>query len=90
MPCGQDYHKWGMEVTKQVEFIIEWASTFILLAGAYLTSVNIYPMNVMLSMVGNAGWFVIAVSWRRWSLIVIQLVITLIYVSGLIKTGAIH
>lgn len=79
-----------MKVTKQVEFFFEWASTFILLFGAYLTSVNVYPLNVYLSMVGNLGWLVVALSWRRWSLIVIQLVITLIYVSGLIKTGAFH
>ena len=77
-----------MSVPKQVEFAFEWGSTAILLCGAYLTSVNIYPLNVYLSMAGNLGWLVVALCWRKWSLIIIQLVITVIYVSGLIKNGA--
>jgi hypothetical protein len=75
-------------MASKLEFVLEWGSTAILLCGAYLTSVNIYPLNVYLSMAGNLGWLVVALSWRRWSLIIIQLVITLIYVSGLVKTGA--
>jgi len=76
-------------MNKKVEFFFEWASTFILLAGAALTSLNIYPMNVFLSLAGNLGWLVVAVSWKRPSLIVIQLVITVIYVAGLIDKGVI-
>lgn len=74
-------------MNKKVEFFFEWASTFILLCGAALTSLNIYPLNVYLSMAGNLGWLVVALSWRRPSLIVIQLVITVIYVAGLIDKG---
>ena len=76
-----------MLTSKRIEFVFEWASTVVLLCGAYLTSVNVYPLNVYLSMAGNLGWLVVAVIWRKWSLIIIQLVITVIYVSGLIKTG---
>jgi len=74
-------------MNKKVEFCFEWISTFILLAGAALTSLNIYPMNVFLSLAGNLGWLVVAVAWRKPSLIVIQLVITVIYVAGLIDKG---
>jgi hypothetical protein len=74
-------------MNKKVEFCFEWVSTLILLVGAALTSLNIYPMNVFLSLVGNLGWFVVAVSWRKPSLIVIQLVVTVIYVAGLIDKG---
>ena len=84
--------RWVMSMltSKQIEFIFEWGSTVVLLAGAALTSLNIYPMNVFLSMAGNLGWLVVALMWRRWSLIVIQLVISIIYVGGLINTGVIH
>jgi hypothetical protein len=44
-------------------------------------------MNVFLSLAGNLGWLVVAVAWRKPSLIVIQLVITVIYVAGLIDKG---
>ena len=76
--------------TKQrVEFFFEWGSTFILLCGAALTSLNIYPMNVFLSLAGNLGWLVVSLIWRKPSLIVIQLVISFIYVAGLIDKGVI-
>lgn len=75
-----------MLTAKQIEFVFEWASTIILLCGAYLTSINVYPLNVYLSMVGNLGWLVVALCWRKWSLIIIQLVITVIYISGLISS----
>lgn len=74
-------------MNKKVEFFLEWTSTIILLVGAALTSLNIYPLNVYFSMVGNLGWLIVALSWRRPSLIVIQLVITVIYVAGLIDKG---
>ena len=79
-----------MLTSKQIEFIFEWGSTFILLCGAALTSLNIYPMNVFLSLAGNLGWLVVSVMWRKPSLIVIQLVISVIYVAGLIDKGVIH
>jgi hypothetical protein len=72
---------------KKIEFCFEWLATFLLLTGAALTSYNVYPMNVYFSLVGNLGWLVVALSWRKWSLITIQLVITVIYLAGLINNG---
>jgi hypothetical protein len=46
-------------------------------------------MNVFLSLAGNLGWLVVSLIWRKTSLIVIQLVITVIYVAGLIDKGVI-
>ena len=79
-----------MLTSKRIEFIFEWGSTFILLCGAALTSLNIYPMNVYLSLIGNLGWLIVSLMWRRPSLIVIQLVISFIYVAGLLDKGVIH
>ena len=80
----------SMLTSKQIEFFFEWGSTFVLLCGAALTSLNIYPMNVFLSLAGNLGWLVVSLMWRRPSLIVIQLVISFIYVAGLVDKGVIH
>ena len=86
---GSVFHRWGMSMLtkKQIEFIFEWTSTIILLCGAALTSLNIYPANVFLSLVGNLGWLVVSLMWRKPSLIVIQLVISFIYVAGLFDKG---
>ena len=88
---GKVSRRWGMSMLtkKRIEFLFEWGSTIILLCGAALTSLNIYPMNVFLSIVGNLGWLVVSIMWRKPSLIVIQLVISFIYVAGLIDKGVI-
>ncbi len=70
----------------QADKILEWSSTVVLLIGVYLTAVNIYPMNVYISLVGNFGWLVIAVIWRKWSLLTVQLVIVAIYIYGMLTT----
>jgi hypothetical protein len=66
--------------------ILEWTSTAVLLVGVYLTAVNIYPMNVYISLIGNFGWLVVAVLWRKWSLLTVQLVIVALYVYGMLST----
>jgi hypothetical protein len=66
------------------EFLIEWSSTAILIVGVTLTAWNIYPLNVYFSLAGNIGWTTIGIMWRKWSLIVIQGVLSLIYIIGLL------
>lgn len=62
---------------------MEWGSTAVLIIGVALTAYNIYPLNVWLSMAGNFGWFVVGWMWRKYSLLTIQVVVTIIYVAGL-------
>lgn len=70
----------------QTDKILEWSSTVVLLVGVYLTAVNIYPMNVYISLVGNFGWLLVAVIWRKWSLLTVQLVIVALYMYGMLTT----
>ncbi len=70
-------------MNKTLESIIEWSSTAILIVGVALTSFNIYPLNVYLSFAGNLGWLIVALSWRKKSLIVIQIVMAVIYMAGI-------
>jgi hypothetical protein len=66
--------------------VLEWTSTAVLLVGVYLTAVNIYPMNVYISLLGNFGWLVVSIIWRKWSLLTVQLVIVAIYMYGMLTT----
>lgn len=68
---------------KSKEWWIEWTSTAVLMVGILLTAYNVYPLNVWLSLAGNLGWFVVAIMWRKWSLIVIQIIASIIYIGGL-------
>ena len=82
---GKDSHRWDGLVNKKLEFILEWFATLLLIAGVALTSWNIYPLNIYISLAGNFAWLLVALVWRKWSLITIQFVIILIYVAGVIK-----
>lgn len=72
--------------SKSFLFWFEWACTIILLAGVVLTSLNIFPLNIWFLLLGNVGWIVLGIIWRKVSLIVLQTVITIIYIAGLMNT----
>ena len=72
--------------SKSFLFWFEWTCTIILLTGVVLTSLNIFPLNIWFLLLGNVGWILLGIVWRKTSLIVLQTVITVIYVAGLIKT----
>jgi hypothetical protein len=72
-------------MSKQSEIIIEVIATVVLIIGVALTSFNIYPMNIYVSLLGNLLWLIMGLMWRKWSLIVIQIFISILYTGGLIK-----
>ena len=71
-------------MNKTVWIIIEWAATITLILGVALTSFNIYPLNVYVSAIGNFLWLLIALYWKKLSLIIIQVFILLIYIGGVV------
>ena len=79
-----------MKIQNKFWFFIETMATITLIIAVGLTSLNIYPMNLYVSILGNVLWFIMGLHWRKWSLITIQTVIILIYIFGMIKnlTGA--
>ena len=70
---------------KNIEWWFEWVSTIILIVGVTLTAYNIYPWNVWLSILGNFGWFIVGWMWKKYSLMIIQIIITIIYFMGVLK-----
>lgn len=64
---------------------IEWTATITLIIGVALTSWNVYPANIYMSALGNFLWLLMALHWKKWSLITIQVFIILIYAAGVIK-----
>ena len=77
----------GLGMKFDSEFFIEWTSTALVIIGAVLTAWNIYPLNLAVQFVGNVGWFVVGYMWKKWSLMTIQAIISVIYVVGLISKG---
>ena len=65
--------------------IIEILATFTLIVGVALTSLNVYPLNVYVSLFGNFLWLIMGFHWKKLSLITIQVFITILYLGGTIK-----
>jgi hypothetical protein len=74
-----------MFIGKPRDWWLEWGSTVVLIIGVTLTAYNVYPLNIWISFAGNLLWLATSLVWRKWSLMVVQLIISLIYVGGLIK-----
>ena len=72
-------------MNRPLESWLEWSSTAILIAGVALTAYNIYPMNIWLSLIGNFGWFIVGWMWKKYSLMVIQIIVSIIYIMGVFK-----
>jgi len=63
---------------------IKWAGTILCLVGIGLTSYNLYPMNVFLSLVGSALWTIAGIWQRDIPLILVEAVAVILYLSGVI------
>ena len=73
-------------LNKPWQFWFEWAITLMLIIGVIFASFNIYPHYLYILLISNIGWVVQAVIWRKASLFVVQLVITIIYIAGIVKS----
>ena len=65
--------------------ILKWVATAITLIGAVLTSLNIYPLNVIAFNLGSVLWLIFAIRIKEPSLIVVNTGLLLVYGAGLVK-----
>jgi hypothetical protein len=68
-----------------IERSIEWAATVCFLISVALTSLDIFPINLYVSLVTNILWLAVGVIWRKWSLIIVEAVVCVMYVIGIAK-----
>ena len=71
-------------MNKDMTFYLKWLATFVTIAGAICTSINIYPAGPALLNLGAFIWLIVSIMWREWSLIVINATLLVIYTVGLI------
>jgi hypothetical protein len=64
--------------------MIKWLGTILCLTGIGLTSFNIYPANVVLSLIGSTLWTVAAIIQRDKPLFLVEAVAVVFYLAGLI------
>lgn len=64
--------------------IIKWSGTVLCLVGIALTSFNVYPLNVFLSLVGSALWTWAGYLQDDLPLILVEAVAVSLYLIGAI------
>jgi hypothetical protein len=64
--------------------IIKWLGTILCLAGIGLTSFNIYPINIVLSLIGSVLWTFAGWAQKDTPLFLVELVAVIFYIAGII------
>ena len=65
--------------------MIKWLGTILCLCGIFLTSFNIYPLNIVLSLIGSTLWTVAGIIQRDAPLFLVEAVAVLFYMAGMIN-----
>jgi hypothetical protein len=65
--------------------IIEWAATVCFIISVALTSVDVFPVNLYVSLVTNLLWLWVGFLWRKWSLITVEAVVCVMYAAGIVR-----
>ena len=64
---------------------LAWIGTILLIVGASMTALNIYPMNVWVMIVANGIWLWCGYLWKEPSVIGLNFAMTAIYIIGAMK-----
>jgi hypothetical protein len=62
--------------------LIKWIGTCLCLIGIALTSFNVYPLNIILSLIGSGFWTLAGFYTRDIPLFLVEIVAVLFYISG--------
>ncbi len=68
-----------------LDWYIKWVSSFIILIGMALTSINLTPFNLYFHFVGVVGWLVVGVMWHDRALMVVNSVAAMIFLMGILN-----
>jgi hypothetical protein len=65
--------------------MIRWSGTVLCLIGIALTSLNIYPLNLLFGLIGSFLWTVQGYLYRDNALLLVEAVAVLMYLAGILK-----
>ncbi len=68
----------------RINWYLEWIATAILIVGSAVNSLGYYPQGPILLCLGGVVWFVVALRWRKPSLMIVNGVMLLSGVGGLL------
>ena len=63
---------------------VKWLGTLLCLTGICLTSFNVYPINIILSLIGSALWTCAGWAQKDTPLFLVEAVAVVMYLAGVI------
>lgn len=55
-----------------LSWYVKWISVFFVIAGWMLHSINLFPYNIIVQIIGIAGWLWVGILWHDRALIVLN------------------
>ena len=68
-----------------LSWYLKWASSVFIIIAMALTSVNLYPINIVFHLIGVAGWLVVGMLWHDRALIFLNGVAIFVFATGLLN-----
>ena len=68
-----------------LDWYIKWVSSFIILIGMALTSINLTPFNLYFHFIGVSGWLIVGLMWHDRALMVVNSVAAMIFLMGILR-----
>ena len=68
-----------------LSWYIKWSASVFIIIGMIFSSLNIFPYNLFLHLIGVSGWFVVGFLWHDRSLIVVNAIAMVIFAMGILK-----
>mgnify|MGYP003984431211 FL=1 len=69
-----------------LSWYIKWTGRVFLIVAMMMTSVNIFPLNLYVALVGMTGWLIVGILWHDRALIVLNAVSVAIYGLGIMNS----
>ena len=69
-----------------LSWYIKWTGSVFLIVAMMMTSVNIFPLNLYVALVGMTGWLIVGILWHDRALIVLNAVSVAIYGVGIMNS----
>ena len=72
------------KVSMGLDWYIKWFASIVLIIGAAVTALDMYPYNMYFQFIGITGWLIVGIMWKDWALIVVNSIGSLILLAGII------
>ena len=69
-----------------LSWYIKWTGSMFLIVAMMMTSVNIFPLNLYVALVGMIAWLIVGILWHDRALIVLNAVSVAIYGLGIMNS----